>query len=230
MYKESILKNAKKISYYLLIVLLAVVMSACSPVSSVHETKDDKSMTLDDVRKLSAKGEDLLFEDLSGYRGYNLSSDLNSYIMVYYVKGGYRLIVYSKPDSKPSRADLESVWESGGSGIDIRYKDVDAFIRDNPSQDAITEEQALDIAEKSLKMELEAVSWYILGESFEPIGKDAIFARALLDSTDAIDEPCWVLRVKETPEWEGSYYAVGKKSGKVYTCVEENGKFLWHNQ
>ncbi|WP_313370724.1 hypothetical protein [Sedimentibacter sp.] len=195
----------KNLSYCLLIAVLLSMLSACSPVDSVSDTTYDMSMTLDDVRKLAAKGDDLLFEDLSQYKGANASSDLNSYIMVYHVKGGYRLIVYSKPDSKPSRADLESIWESGGSGIDIRYNDVDAFVRDNPSQDAITEEQALDIAKKSLKMEFEAVSWYILGESFEPIGKDAIFARALLDSTYIIDESCWILRVKETPEWGGSY-------------------------
>jgi len=70
----------KNLSYCLLIAVLLSMLSACSPVDSVSDTTYDMSMTLDDVRKLAAKGDDLLFEDLSQYKGANASSDLNSYI------------------------------------------------------------------------------------------------------------------------------------------------------
>ena len=55
---------------------------------------DGKEMTLDDVRELSAKGDDLLIEDFRQYRTTgNASSNLDRYILVYTVEGGYRLIV-----------------------------------------------------------------------------------------------------------------------------------------
>ena len=56
-----------------------------------------KTMTLDDVRMLSAKGAGLLFEDFQQYPGANASSSFGYYIMVYSVEGGYRLVVHSKP-------------------------------------------------------------------------------------------------------------------------------------
>lgn len=108
---------------------------------------DGKEMTLDDVRQLAAKGDDLLFEDLWQYKGGNASSDFERYIMVYKIEGGYRLIVHSDSTGKPDVVNLESIWESGGSGIDIRYNDVDVFLSANPSHDAITEEQAREADE-----------------------------------------------------------------------------------
>ena len=96
---------------------------------------DGKEMTLEDVRNLAAKGNALLFRDLRQYRGMNVSSNFSSYIMVYGVEDGYRLCVISD-GIIIYRADLESVWESGGSGIDIRYSNVDEFIKANPSSPA----------------------------------------------------------------------------------------------
>lgn len=87
-----------------------------------------KSITLEDVRTLAKKGDDLLFEDFQKYKGANVSSNLDYYIMVYGVEGGYRLIVRSDQSGKPDSANLESIWESGGSGIDIRYGDIDKFL------------------------------------------------------------------------------------------------------
>lgn len=87
-----------------------------------------EEMTLDDVRALSAKGAELTFEDLAPFAGGDVSSNMNSVLMVYGVKDDYRLIVSGKGKGKPDRADLEHIYANGGSGIDIRYYDVDAFL------------------------------------------------------------------------------------------------------
>ncbi len=80
-----------------------------------------------------------MFEDLQGFRGADASSDTGYHIMVYSVEGGYRLIVRSKSNSKPDSMSLEGIWESG-SGIDIRYDDIDSFLQTTPSHPAITSE------------------------------------------------------------------------------------------
>ena len=104
---------------------------------SVQEGEDarrssDLAVTLEDVRTLSKKGDGLLFEDFQKYKGANASSGLGYYIMVYGVEGGYRLIVCSNQGGKPDSVNLESVWESSGSGIDIRYGDIDVFLSKRP--------------------------------------------------------------------------------------------------
>jgi len=92
------------------------------------EPNEQQSITLEDVRALAKKGDSLLFENLQQYRGVNTSSSFDYYIMVYGVEGGYRLVVHSNQSGKPDRVNLESIWESGGSGIDIRYGDIDEFL------------------------------------------------------------------------------------------------------
>ncbi|HPW99355.1 MAG TPA: hypothetical protein PKY98_01270 [Sedimentibacter sp.] len=190
---------------------------------------DGKEMTLEDVRLLAAKGDDLLFEDLWQYKGGNVSSNFERYIMVYKIEGGYRLVVHSNPTGRPDAVNLESIWESGGSGIDIRYNVVDEFLSANTSQDAITEEEAQDMGQSKLKVELELVSWNILGDwPINTEDKDAVFAEALLDSIYTIDEPSWTFRVKSTAEWGGSYYSVGKKTGTIFICsFDDSGKPIW---
>lgn len=139
----------KIISIVLIMTVMCALLSSC--VNKNEESQmftipqewfdnfDGNEMTLDDVRNLAEKGDSLMFEDLRSYRGMNVSSSMFSYIMVYGVEGGYRLIVNSEESiGKPSRADLESIWESGGSGIDIRYNDVGEFIHTNPSHPALT--------------------------------------------------------------------------------------------
>jgi len=191
------------------------------------EPNEQQLITLEDVRTLAKKGDGLLFEDLRQYKGVNASSSFDYYIMIYGVEGGYRLVVHSNQSGRPDSVNLESIWESGRSGIDIRYGDIDEFLQDNPSQDAITEEQAHVIAQAELGMELEPVSWYILGEWPERTDSDAVFARALLDSVDTLNESCWVFRAG-TVEWRGQYYAVGKKSGTIFICNSaDNGKLTW---
>lgn len=188
------------------------------------------NMTLDDVARLAAKGDGLLFEDFKQYYKPNLSSAVGYNVIVYVINGGYRLVVRSKDSGKPDSVTLESVWDSGGSGIDIRYDDLAAFLLANPSQDVISEGEALEICRRLTGKELDPVSWYILGEFTGELEGDAAFARVLLDSVNALDEPCWVLRVKDTPEWGGQYYAVGKKTGGVYVCgFTETGTLVWES-
>ncbi len=89
-------------------------------------------LTLEDVRALAKKGDSLLFEDFQKYKGANVSSNLDYYIMVYGVEGGYRLIVCSDQSGKPDSVNFEGIWEGGGSGIDIRYGDIDEFLSKRP--------------------------------------------------------------------------------------------------
>lgn len=249
------MKNFKKIHFIIIIAAVAaLILSGCSGEDRFSNVTDDSAidenapdtetaivpfpwggnrdgieMTLDHVRRLAGKGDDLLFEDLWPYRGGNASSSHDRYIMVYKVEGGYRLIVHSNSTGRPDMVNLESIWESGGSGIDIRHNDVDEFLSANPSQDAITEEEAQNMGQTKLKTDLEPVSWYILGDlPINTDNEDAVFAEALLDSIYTVDESCWVFRIKDTAEWGGSYYAVGKKTGSIYICsFDDEGKPIW---
>lgn len=55
--------------------------------------------------------------------------------MVYGVEDGYRLIV--RTDGKRiDAAELERIWDGGGSGVDIRDIDVDEFVKSHPSAEA----------------------------------------------------------------------------------------------
>ncbi|EGW37456.1 hypothetical protein DOT_4685 [Desulfosporosinus sp. OT] len=105
-------------------------------------------LTLDDVRELARKGDNLVFGDFKDFKGADFSSNFNYRIMGYGVEGGYRLIV--RTDCKQiDSANLESIWESGGSGIDIRYSDVDEFIKGHPSSEALTSDEARAVAEST---------------------------------------------------------------------------------
>ena len=88
-----------------------------------------KPMTLEDIRLLAQKGDELIFEDFAEYAGFDASSTIGSYIMVYGVEGEFRLIVNSSGSGRPSRADIEYIWAAGGSGIDIRTGDLDEFLK-----------------------------------------------------------------------------------------------------
>lgn len=91
-----------------------------------------ESLTLEDVRTLAQKGDELVFEDFQQYEGVNAGSSMDYYIMVYNVEGSYRLIVRSNQSGKPDSVSLENIWESSGSGIDIRYEDIDEFLSKRP--------------------------------------------------------------------------------------------------
>lgn len=88
-------------------------------------------LTLDDVRALAQKGNALKFKDFNKFKGADLSSNMNYHIMLYKVEGNYRLIVRTD-GKKIDSTSLERVWGSSGSGIDIRYSDVNEFIESHP--------------------------------------------------------------------------------------------------
>lgn len=91
-----------------------------------------KPLTLNDIRQLARKGTNLVFGDFKAFHGADASSSFNYHIMVYGVEGGFRLIVHTD-GARIDSANLESIWESGGSGIDIRYNDIDDFVASHPS-------------------------------------------------------------------------------------------------
>ncbi|NLG88599.1 MAG: outer membrane protein assembly factor BamE [Clostridiaceae bacterium] len=91
-------------------------------------------LTLDDVRALAQKGDALKFKDFKKFKGADLSSDMSYHILLYKVEGNYRLIVRTD-GKKIDSTSLERMEGSGGSGIDIRYSDVDEFIESHPTPD-----------------------------------------------------------------------------------------------
>jgi beta-lactamase regulating signal transducer with metallopeptidase domain len=100
---------------------------------SVYEHQSE--LTQKNVRELSLKGDALTFGDFINFHGADASSNLDYHIMVYGVEGGYRLIV--RTDGKQlDNVILESIWKNSGTGIDIRYNDVDEFIKNHPSSEA----------------------------------------------------------------------------------------------
>jgi len=97
-----------------------------------------EEITLDELRVLSGKGGELSFEDLASvYKWFNASNRLyGDYNMTFGVEGGYRLHALAGEDKVLTLVALERIWDGGGTGIDIRYNDIDEFIKANPSNPA----------------------------------------------------------------------------------------------
>ena len=177
----------------------------------------NKTLMLDDLRRLAVKGNNLMFENFSGFRGVDASSDTGYHIMLYSVEGGYRLIVRSKKGRKPDSISLESIWEGSGSGIDIRYDDLDKFLRTHPSHPAITGEEALAFAEEYAGKKLLPIDldWWEREDEFPHNSKDP-FKRKLDESRQTLYETCELFM-----DTDGGFFAVGRKSGKVYVYHDE---------
>lgn len=105
-------------------------------------TINEHTLTINDVRTLALKGNELTFEDLSDFTGADASSNTNYHIMVYRVEGGYRLLVRTD-GNQIDITTLQGIWDSGDSGIDIRYNNVDEFIRNHPSSENLTNWQGI---------------------------------------------------------------------------------------
>ncbi len=86
-------------------------------------TNEFRQMTLDDVIALSSMGEDLTWEDLSGFSGVEVGSGF--YIVQYDIDDNFSLVV-GGPGSvgQPDYVHLSN----GESYIDIRTDDVEGFI------------------------------------------------------------------------------------------------------
>lgn len=171
-----------------------------------------KSMTLDDVRELSLKGEGLLFSDLFPYKGLNLSSQLKSFLMSYSVEGGYHLSVTSDDGVTVKYVGLRSIW--GGGSIDIRYSDIEEFILRNPSHPALTREETLAIAQEyKAGHEVTPIDteWWEYNDAFPHESKDPQ-KQILSEAQHDLPEP-GDLFVDET----GAVIAVSRKTGVVFT-------------
>jgi len=222
----------KKIISVVIIVVVCALFVSCkdknieaSSILNPSEPMNGTPMTLDDVRELAKKGNSLLFADFKNFKGMNVSSHSNGYLMVYGVEEGYRLIVEPESDNKQiQRSNLESIWESGGSGIDIRYSDVDEFIRNHPSHAALTIDKMSAIAQAHSNREVTLIEldWWEYADEFPNHCKDPA-KQALRESLDAIDEPLELFM-----DTDGLFIAVSRKNGAVYICdTETNENPTW---
>ena len=92
---------------------------------------ESKTMSIDDLKILAKKGDSLRFEDFIEYLGVNLSSASYSYLGPIRLNAPYRLIIRAENGVLVS-AILEGIWEDSGTGIDIRYGDLESFMNDRP--------------------------------------------------------------------------------------------------
>ena len=118
---------------------------------------------------------------------------------------------------------MERLWDSGGSGIDIRYNDVDEFIRTHPSTPALTETEALAIAQEYSGKHLTIIDfeWWELAEESPHNSKDPE-KQKIRDALEAIPETCHLFAADD-----GSFIAVGRRYGTVYTYDSESGFALF---
>lgn len=91
---------------------------------SVDDFLRDKTLTMEKVRELAKKGDDLMWDDFDGYNFTEGGSGL--YIRSYVVEGGYNLMI----GGDGSLADKPMYIYLGGKGkrIDIRYDSIDEFL------------------------------------------------------------------------------------------------------
>ena len=92
---------------------------------------ESRTMSIDDLKTLAKKGNSLQFEDFTEYLGVNLSSAAYSYLGLIRLNAPYRLIIRAENGVLTS-ATLEGIWEDSGTGIDIRFGDLESFINDRP--------------------------------------------------------------------------------------------------
>jgi hypothetical protein len=95
---------------------------------------DGMEMTLDDVRSLAAKGDELLLSDLLVFKYLNLSSDTNYYHNWFFIDDDYSLVVHAAVGAEyPSSVILRRIpVDINAATIDIRHDDVDMFIQNKP--------------------------------------------------------------------------------------------------
>jgi len=118
---------------------IANIMLQSGAASVDHfEESSGMDMTLDDVRRLAAKGYDLQAEDFLKYKGTNgtlVDSLYDDFTTVYDVRGGHHLIVRATQDGIIDIVNFECKGQisvngiKNGIGIDIRLADVDEYLR-----------------------------------------------------------------------------------------------------
>ena len=206
--------------------IMIFTINACNneklpPEWLIYNNDGKEIITIEELYVLAAKGEALTFEDLNAYQWFNFSSTEYYYILGFGVEGGYRMPVNADAFRKIISADLERIWDERGTGIDIRFNDLELFLRENPSQPGIPEQDAFKSAIELTSLPLEPVSYDILAYMDIPVTQEEFYFINLIDSHDILPEPIYLYRDISTNH---SYYAVGKKTGTIYFGIsDENG-------
>ena len=184
---------------------------------------DSKLMSIDDLKFLAAKGETLSFEDFAEYRSANVSSAFDSYLGLVSIEAPYRLIIGAKSGGKLDRVTLEGIWEDGGTGNDIRYDDLEAFINDRPIHMTL-KEGTLSPAGATFILKNLTDSEYTYGEAFvlqRIVNGNWTDVEIIIDNY-AFNDIGYGLRGKETDEmevnWEWLYGALSP--GEYRICKD----------
>ena len=190
------------------ILLGLLIFSSCG--KNKAQPEDDPSMSqlsLEDVKLLAKLADDLKFADFPNWEAASQmgeaikSSPSESKSAIYSVEGGYRLVVRAEDGETLSSVRLEHIWNN--TGIDIRGADIDAFVRENPSSEAIMVEEAREILISLLgsKPKLEEI----------------------IPQVRINDEVCHVFIDKKAQR----KYAVGNRYGNAYEITtDEAGELL----
>ena len=166
-------------------------------------------LSLEEIHRLADLGGALTLADIPDWpamsqRGELLkSSPSERRFAVYPVEGGYRLEVgaESADSEKPSVVLLTPIWDSGG--IDIRGANIAKFLREHPSTEAVTADEA------------EAVLASYLG------GSPQLNENERQVSID--DESCYVF----TDKGSKRQYAIGNRYGRAYEITtDKEGELL----
>ena len=107
----------KQLTGFLLCICLAI-LAGCS-------AREPDKLTLEKVRELSGKGEELTWSDFEQYEGIETGSGL--YIMEYDIDRQYKLVIGGTSGGKPMYIRLVLV-EDIDTYIDIRTEDLEEFI------------------------------------------------------------------------------------------------------
>jgi len=136
----------KRFVLLLSVLALLIVSASCIPTEETAVTgssavtssvPDRKDLTVEDVIRLSAKGDDLSWDDFAGYKSTETGSGL--YIRVYKLDQGYTLSIGGGDTGRrPLYITLAS---PDGRNIDIRESNVSDFVngRTPETSDAIDE-------------------------------------------------------------------------------------------
>ena len=122
---------------FILFCFLTLIFTAgCNSTgsSSIEELRTGKSniLTLEIVKKLSQKGDDLSWEDFQTYEGKDIGSGL--YIMVYPIDDKYQLLI-GGPSLKERPMYIYMINKDSKDAeerIDIRHDNIDKFINNMP--------------------------------------------------------------------------------------------------
>ena len=230
----------RKIALILMLAALCVFFVSCSngkeqtftvPGEWFGYSGGKEVISFNELRALSAKGDALSFEDLAAvYNWMNFSNRLyGDYNMGFSVEGGYRLHALAGEDKVLTLVALERIWDDGGTGIDIRYNDVDEFIKANPSTTALTVDEMKALVQKYTENYVMAIEleWWEYEDEFPHHSKDPK-KQTLRESLDALwdTEEATLEMFTDTA---GDFYAVCRKNGNVYICDTQTGeKPIWN--